>query len=148
MADRLTADTLVYKSHTRAGVYSFRKRVSACQPSASTFYIPIGIDFFGISFAYCLMLINWVLHRKKAASHSSETAQLNEKKKNELFCLCWSALKLRSLKRKTSKISLSPNISFKFHCRGTVFFDTCKYFDIYFYKIVIFCTFQTPHVHF
>ena len=38
-ADRLTADTLVYILHTRVGVYSFRKRVSACQPSASTFYI-------------------------------------------------------------------------------------------------------------
>ena len=85
MADRLTADTLVYKSHTRAGVYSFRKRVSACQPSASTFYIAISVDFFGISFTYCLMLINWVLHRKKAASHSSETARLNGKKKN-FFC--------------------------------------------------------------
>ena len=135
-------------SHTRMCMY-FTERVPARPPGLPfSFYIPIGIDFFGISFAYCLMLINWVLHRKKAASHSSETARLNGKKKNELFCLCRSALKLRSLKRKTSKISLSPNISFKFHCRGTVFFDTCKYFDIYFYKIVIFCTFQTPHVHF
>ena len=39
----LTADTLVYILHTRVGVYSFRKRVSACQPSASTFYIAISI---------------------------------------------------------------------------------------------------------
>ena len=42
-ADRLTADTLVYISHTRVWVYSFRKRVSACQPSASTLYIAISI---------------------------------------------------------------------------------------------------------
>ena len=108
-------------SHTRMCMY-FTERVSARPPGLPfSFYISIRIDFLGIAFAYCLMLINWVLHRKKAASHSSETARLNGKKKNELFCLCRSALKLRSLKRKTSKISLSPNISFKFHCKGTVF---------------------------